>query len=132
MTETKRNFSLFLLGNVVTFAFIALLQLAEGSLFFLFLLAMHGGIVTLIVSKKRFVAFDPSVKQFYDRVYFLLALYIPLLLYKLVGFFFPGAYHGTIASAAMIVVIVVSVAGSILNAMRFYAYLFKEPVTHIS
>ncbi len=130
MTETARNFGLFVLGYLVTFTFIALLQPAEGWLFFLFLLAMHAGIVTLIVSKKKFMAHDPSVKPFYDRLYLLLALYIPLLLYKLVGFFFPGVHNGTIASVAMIVVIVVSVAGSIKNAMKFYAYLFKETVTH--
>jgi hypothetical protein len=41
------------------------------------------------MSKKRFTAHEPSVKDFYDRVYFSLALYIPLLLYKLVGGLFP-------------------------------------------
>ena len=130
MTEKAQNFGLFVLANLVTFTFIALLQVAEGRLFFLFLVAMHAGIVLFIVNKKRFTAHDPSVKQFYDRVYLYLALYIPLMLYKLVGRPFPGLYDQTLASLAMTCVIGISVAGSITNAVRFYTYLFKEPVTY--
>jgi hypothetical protein len=130
MTETACNFRLFVLGNLVTFLCIALLQWAEGTTFFLFLLAMHSGIIMLIVSKKRFMAHDPSVKQFYDRAYLYLGLYVPLLLYKLVGYFFPGVYSGTIASVAITCVIVISVAGSTLNVFSFYGYLHKEPVTY--
>ena len=130
MTEKAQNFGLFVLANLVTFTFIALLQLAEGRLFFLFLVAMHVGIVLFIVNKKRFTAHDPSVKQFYDRVYLYLALYIPLLLYKLVGRFFPGSYNGAIANLAMTCVVILSMAGSITNAVRFYTYLFRETVTY--
>ncbi len=130
MTETACNFRLFVLGNLVTFLCIALLQLAEGMSFFLLLLAMHAGIVMLFVSKKRFMAHDPSAKQFYDRAYLYLGLYVPLLLYKLAGYFFPGVYSGTMASIAITCVIVISVAGSTLNVFRFYRYLHQEPITY--
>lgn len=129
MAEQGRNYALFLLSNLITFTFISLLQMANGWLFVVFLLAMHSGIVLFLVSRKRFMAQDPDVKRFYDRTSIYLALYIPLLLYKVVGFLFPGSYNGTIARIAMMGVIAVSVLGSVLNAVRFHRYLFVELLT---
>ena len=129
MTDKTRNYMLFVLANLVTFTFISLLQVADGWLFVVVLLAMHSGIALFVVSKKRFMVHDVSVKRFYDRAFIWLALYIPLLLYKIVGYLFPGTYHGTIARITMTCVIVASVTGSILNVVRFYKYLFVERVT---
>ncbi|HHT91730.1 MAG: hypothetical protein QM451_02280 [Bacillota bacterium] len=129
MMERIRIFRLFVLANVLTLTCIGLLQFTEGSVFFLFLVTMHVGIALFILSKKRSTALDPSLKQFYDRIYLYLALYIPLLLYKLCGILSPGSYNGSMARLARIGVIAFSVAGSIRNALKFYAYLSQEPET---
>ncbi len=129
MTERINCFKLFVLANFVTFTFIALLQLAKGWLFWLFLVFMHAGIVMFILNKRKMMAYDQSVKHYYDRVYLLLGLYLPLLFYKLVGYVAPGSYNETLATMAMVGVFAVSVLGSIVNTIRFYEYLFKDNVT---
>jgi nicotinamide riboside transporter PnuC len=128
MTEKAKCYALFVLANVVTFTCIGVLQFVEGSRFFLFLAVMHLGIFTFIVSKRRFSAQDPSIKHFYGRVYRLLALYIPLLLYKLAGYFALVTYRDTLASGAVACVLVVSVVGSIMNARKLHVHLFKKAV----
>ena len=126
MTEKARNYATFVLANLIIFTFIVLLQMAVGWLFLIFLTAMHLGIVLFIVTKRRMLAVDGSLKPFFDQVFFYLALYIPLLLYKAAGCLFPSSYKETIAKPAMLAVMAISAVGSLNNAVRLHQYLFRE------
>ena len=118
----------FVAANVITFGFAALLQLVEGWLFLLFLAAMHTGIFLSIRSKKRLVASDPAVKRYFDRVHLYLGLYVPLLLYRLLALWMPNTYNESVAQVALVGILAISVAGSVHNCMRLYAYLFRASV----
>ncbi|MGI6650268.1 MAG: hypothetical protein ACOX4Y_00665 [Limnochordia bacterium] len=129
MTEIKRYYALFAAANLVTFTFIALLQIAKGWLFVAFLAAMHSGIALFIMAKRRMLALNQSLKRFFDRVFFYLALYIPLLLYKGAGYLFPQHYNETMARIAMLAVIAFSAAASLCNAVRLHRFMFGENLT---
>jgi len=130
VTNQGREYAWFVAAQVITFSFIALLQLVEGWLFLLFLVAMHTGVFMLIWSKKRLMSHDVAIKRYYDRVYLHLALYVPLLLYRLVGLWVPYCYNEKIAQVALVGILVISVAGAIHNCLRLYAYLFRGSVAH--
>lgn len=83
---SKKNFigkvSLFILGEVMVFGFIVLLQfvsLHEHLVGFIFtLIAMHLGIVSFILSKKLFKT-DIKLTKYYIIEYIMLACFLPFL-----------------------------------------------------
>lgn len=83
--EDRKPFVLFVLAQCLAFSCIALLQVASPRLFIPLLLVMHVGILLFIISKKRFVKTRPDLKIHYRISYACLALFLPLLLYRLVA-----------------------------------------------
>lgn len=120
-------FKRFVVANAITLLFLTLLQTAEGWLFFLYLLAMHSGIALLIWTKKGFMRFDEKSKAFFHRVYLLLGLYIPILLYKLACAVLSITYHAELVRTAIAAVTVLAAAGLCQNIWRLYRYLFTNP-----
>lgn len=118
----------FVVANVITFTFITLLQVAHRHFFILFLVLMHCGIFLLIATKKRLVAGDDSIKRFYNTVYLLLALYVPLLLYKLLSNWLPINYKESIMRIGTLCVTVVAVSGSVCNSFKLYRFLTTAKV----
>ena len=80
-TAFKRNFILYIAAVAVTLGFISLLQFVPTPWFFAVLIAMHGGVLFIIVSKKRFKRAGFSVSQFYNAQYIFLLPYLLIMLH---------------------------------------------------
>lgn len=76
----------FKLYFFIAYAFILLmlffLQISEIPWFFIFLILMHGGIVVLIILKKRYS--NLMIKPTYRSSYMAMGLFIPILIYKII------------------------------------------------
>lgn len=120
----KTNFYLFIAAIVTTFGLIAALQFASLPWFFLVLIAMHGGVVLFIVSKKRFQKAGYDVKRFYSLEYKLLALYLPILACNLLSAGFDILrLDETLKTVLILVITVFSLIVSAINAKKMYDYL---------
>lgn len=120
----KTNFCLFIAAIVTTFGLIAALQFAPLPWFFLVLIAMHGGVVLFIVSKKRFQKAGYDVKRFYSLEYKLLALYLPILVCNLLSAGFDILrLDETLKTVLILVITVFSLIVSAINAKKMYDYL---------
>ncbi len=121
--EIKLPFILFLLGILCSFGFLCLLQFVTFPLFILVLLCMHGGIVLFIVSKKKFKKAGISPSLYYKREYLMLSLFLPILLYKLLGRL--GLYEVNVPVKTYIAVgvTVLCLLASAYNALLFYRQL---------
>lgn len=80
-----KHFYGFLLANAVTFGFLALLQFLPFPWFFLGLVCMHGGVALFFWSKRGLLKQGCRVKPVYALEYAMLALYLPILAWKLLG-----------------------------------------------
>lgn len=123
--EIKRAYLLFLLAVLCTFGFICLLQFVSFPLFFLILLCMHGGVALFIVSKKLFKKAGAATSPYYKREYLLLALYLPILLYKILGNFGLYTVNIPVKSIVSLCLTGVCLVLSGLNAYAFYKKLTK-------
>ncbi len=117
------SYILFLIAQIVTFTFITLLQLAPKRFFIMFLIIMHGGIALFIISKKCFIRKNKSIKHFYMISYILLALYIPILLYKLISTWCLFDFNVNLVRYTTISVTIVSLITSVYNSLKLYKYL---------
>lgn len=120
MRNRMLDFYLFIAANVITFVFITLLQFAKGWRFVLFLLFMHSGIFLFLFVKRRILGYAPGKKKFFSVVYGLLALYIPLLLYKLFSSLHFFDYNEALAGKATFLVTIVALLGCLCNCVWFY------------
>ncbi|MBP3437054.1 MAG: hypothetical protein J6K61_03990 [Clostridia bacterium] len=124
--EQKVNFTLFLLAILVTFSMLALLQLVSSLLFVIVLLLMHGGVVLFIVSKKRFQRASVAVKPFYKREYIMLALYLPILAYKILGKLGLYTVNECLKMWVVLVLTGLCLVGSAINALYLFRHLKKS------
>ncbi len=124
--EIKKAYILFLLAILCTFGFICLLQFVSFPLFFLVLLLMHGGVALFIVSKKLFKKAGASTVPYYKREYILLALYLPILLYKILGNFGLYTVNVPVKSIIALCLTGVCLVVSGLNAYAFHKELTKK------
>ena len=124
--EIRTAYILFLLAILFTFGFICLLQFVSFPLFFLVLLLMHGGVVLFIVSKKLFKKAGAATFPYYKREYILLALYLPILLYKILGNFGLYTVNIPVKSIVSLCLTGVCLVVSGLNAYAFYKGLSRK------
>ena len=120
-----KNFYLFIGAIAITFSLIAALQFIEIPWFFLVLLAMHGGVVMFIVSKKRFQKEGYEVAKFYSLEYKLLALYLPVLGAKVLSAFGLFHFDVTLKTVLILAITLFSLLVSTVNARKLYYYLKK-------
>lgn len=78
---TKTGLALFALAALFTFGFITLLQFTPMPWFFGALIAMHGGIVLFIVSKRLFKNCTYIVARYYRFEYIMLVPYLLIMAY---------------------------------------------------
>lgn len=116
------NFFLFLAAVLVTFPLIALLQFVPMPWFFLVLLLMHGGVVLFIVSRRRFLRGGYPVIPYYRAEYGMLALYLPILLLKLLACFGILTFDPYVKTLAVLILTAVCLIASAVNA----AFLFRR------
>ena len=115
-----KNFYIFISAVAVTFGFIAMLQFVPFPWFFLALAIMHFGVFLFIYSKKRFIRSGYDVRSFYSLEYKLLALYLPILLAKLLASFGVIPFPSPLKTTLIIVVTLFSAAVSIVNSAKLY------------
>ena len=120
-----KNFGLFIAAIALTFSCIAVLQFVEIPVFFLVLLAMHGGVFLFIFSKKRFKAQGYEVAGFYSLEYKLLALYLPILALKVLSALEILRFDAMLKTVLILAVTVFSMIVSVRNAGNLYRYLKK-------
>ena len=121
------NFFLFLAAVLVTFPLIALLQFVPMPWFFLVLLLMHGGVVLFIVSRRRFLRGGYPVIQNYRFEYILLALYLPILLLKLLAGFGILTFDPYVKTLAVLILTAVCLIASAVNAVFLFRRCKRTP-----
>ncbi len=110
------SFFLFIAAILVTFPLIALLQFVPMPWFFLVLLLMHGGVVLFIVSRRRFLRGGYPVTRNYHFEYILLALYLPVLLLKVLSSFSILVLDPFAKTLAVLILTAVCLIVSAVNA----------------
>ena len=124
MEKTLRsNFTLYILGQVITVTFLTLLQMTPTVYFIPFLLLMHVGILLFILSKKQFIKKSIEIKPFYTRNYVLYALYIPIFAYKLPSTWFAYDYNVTLVRVWTLAVTTLVVMASVINTLKMKKHL---------
>lgn len=122
----KKNnvYLLFLLAVIITFSCICLLQFIEFPVFIVVLVSMHVGIALFIISKKIFTKkLGLNVKKFYIREYLLLALYIPVLIYKLLSKTGWYQVNVPVKTVVSLVITAFSVIISVINGVKLYKFI---------
>jgi hypothetical protein len=96
MENHNKLFYYLIIGQVITFLSIAILQLTHNIGFLVMLLVMHGGIIILILVKKQLLKLNVNIKPYYKKMYLVLSLYLPLILYKIAARIFSFDYSKNI------------------------------------
>lgn len=115
--DLKRAKTFFLLGEVITFGFITLLQFLSGVWFILALVLMHSGIVMFIVARKRFEKQGVNVLRQFRLTYIVLAFYLPVLGYKLLARVFAYAVNETLTTIYVLVLTAIAVMIGVYNTL---------------
>lgn len=119
----KKNYAMFLAAIGLTFSLIAMLQFVEIPWFFLVLLCMHGGVFLFVFSKKRFKKQGYDVARFYSLEYKLLALYLPVLVLKVLSSLGILRFNVMLKTLLILAITAFSLIVSVINATRMYKYL---------
>ena len=115
-----KSFYLFIISNVLTFGFIALLQFTPVPYFFLVLLAMHMGVFLFIASKRGFGKLGIDVKRVYLTQDVLLALYLPILAAKIIAGFGWIVFPPTLKTVLVLSLTVISYIVTACNSVVLY------------
>lgn len=84
--RTKRGTGLlFCASQALLFACLSLLQIAPGRLFLPLLVAMHAGIALFVKTKRDLLRAHSDAKRIVRATHVLMALYLPVLIYKILG-----------------------------------------------
>ncbi len=117
MEKHINNFRLFVLAELLTVTFITLLQITNVRYFLVFLVLMHTGIALFVISKKRFLKSGLNVIKYYKNMYRYLALYLPILAYKLPSYLFEYTVNHQVIVGLTLTVTTIVVSLSILNTL---------------
>ena len=124
--KAQGKFLMFALGILLAFGFICAMQFISAKenmlAFGLALFGMHGGVVCFILSKKIFkLDCDAGLKKHYTIEYGLLALYLPMMLLKILGVEIPEP----VSAAIVLAITGFAVVASILNCRKLYDKLSR-------
>ena len=116
--------TLFILGEIITFGFICLLQFVSASenlVGFIFtLLAMHVGIVCFILSKKLFKT-KKKIRMHYYIEYIMLACYLPFLALAIAKVQIDRTLKLSLIFALTGVVVIISAVNDYFLAKKLYS-----------
>jgi hypothetical protein len=125
--ENKKNiYALFVVGQLITFLFIILLQLLSRDLFLILLVSMHIGIVLIIISKKSFLKLKLNIKIYYKRLYLLLTPFLPMVFYKLLSYIFSYEVNKSFVFLYTMIVAAVTFSIAILNSIHLYRFIHTK------
>jgi hypothetical protein len=100
-------------AQLLMFGSISLLQIAPVQFFVPLLLTMHAGILLFIKLKRGLSANQPELTRVTRGTYVLMAMYLPILIYKLLDklgllhVHYPVLYSATLALAVLAVLLIV-------------------------
>jgi hypothetical protein len=113
----------FIITNSLLYLFVVvmlfILQISKVPWFFLWLILMHGGIVGLIVSKKKY--HDLNILPYYRLAYLSFGLFIPILIYKVIAFIFSIPENKEAIRQVSNVIVIVCLFVAIYNYIKFTA-----------
>ena len=115
--ERIRFISIFSIAYLFTVAMLFILQISEIPCFFFWLVLMHGGIVALALSKRKFKAL--GVKDYYQRAYLSFAFFIPILIYKIVVAIFSLEENEQVVTIISFVIIAGCLGLAVFNIIKF-------------
>ncbi len=121
----KKNFILFTVALAIIFGFITALQMVKGALFFVMLVLMHCGVALYIYTKKQFKKREVSIKKYYMTENMLMALYLPVLVAKILSNFDVIAIDNEIKQIVVYCITAVSVVVSAVNCVIMYKNVVK-------
>ena len=125
MEKNRKYYTLFVIGQIITFLFIILLQIMNRNLFLILLVLMHVGIVFIILSKKGFIKSGYNIKSFYKRLYLLLTPFLPMVFYKLLSYLFSYSVNESFVLIYTLLIAAITIILSTINTISFYRYLTK-------
>jgi hypothetical protein len=117
MKKTYKFIFLLSLIYLYTLAMLFLLQIIDMPWFFLVLVLMHGGIVGLILLKKRYKSLN--ITFYYRNIYITFALFIPILAYKLIAAIFSFEENHDLVRYVSIAIIMIALMVGAVNVFVF-------------
>lgn len=114
----------YILANSFTLAMLVMLQISEWPIFILWLILMHSGIIALALTKRHFK--DLDIKKYFKRVYLSFALFIPVLIYKLIFAIIGQEENEVVVRTTVIVAISICVIIMVLNVVSFIFHNLKR------
>ncbi len=124
--KNRRSVVLFVFGQFMAFLFVTLLQVSPMWMFLPFLVLMHVGIALFIMSRKRLLEEKKSVTFHFRIVYGLLALYLPLLAFKLIGRVFDAGFEENLIAVGAYTLAAICLVVAPLNAVKMVRTLQSE------
>lgn len=125
MSNRKTKFLIiYVFVNLFTLSMLFMLQISEIPIFFVWLVLMHLGIIGLAITKKKFS--DLRIKTYFKRVYMSFALFIPVLIYKLIVAIFSIEENELLISYSIIFVMIICIIVLMLNIFSFILYNKKQ------
>ena len=125
MSNRKTKFLIiYVFVNLFTLSMLFMLQISEIPIFFVWLVLMHLGIIGLAITKKKFS--DLRIKTYFKRVYMSFALFIPVLIYKLIVAIFSIEENELLISYSIIFVMIICIIILMLNIFSFILYNKKQ------
>jgi hypothetical protein len=116
MSNKTKFILIFSGGYLFTISMLFLLQISEIPWFFLWLVLMHGGIIVLALSKKKFKTFP--VLSHYRRTYMSLLLFIPILIYKIITRIFSLTENEEVIKIVSLAIILVCLTNLIYTVYK--------------
>ena len=111
MSNKTKFILIFSGGYLFTISMLFLLQISEIPWFFLWLVLMHGGIIILALSKRKFKPL--TISKYYRRAYISLLLFIPILIYKVIVKFFSLIENNQLVTILSLIIIAVCLINAI-------------------
>ena len=117
MSRNNKFLLVYGTANAFTLFMLFMLQVSSWPIFILWLVLMHLGIIALALTKRKFK--DLDIKTYYKRVYLSFALFIPILIYKLILAIIDQEENESVVNIAVIIVMTVSVIVLLFNIISF-------------
>jgi len=116
MSNKTKFVLIFSGGYLFTISMLFLLQISSVPWFFLWLVLMHGGIIILALSKRKFKTFQ--VMPHYRRTYLSLLLFIPILIYKIITRIFSLTENEEVINIISLAIILVCLTNLIYTVYK--------------
>ena len=123
MSKDKRLIVVFSLSYFLVLGMLFLLQNTNPPLFYVFLVIMHLGIASLALIRSGYN--NSKIKKNFVNAYITFALFLPILVYKLLGLIFKYDVNEDIIKTISFILIALSIIVGIINVISLNQKLKK-------